>query len=115
MNEIGSQEFVMFVSSGARGTGQARAEQDYGAVSDFFTRRKEEVATEWDRVVDQMQDLLEHISVHIQSFQLHQVEFELGFSAEGHLGFIAKAGANGSVRVTSQRKNGDAESLPQGS
>lgn len=100
-------DFVMFVAPNGFPSGGMGSEEDYGKIRDFFTRSKEEVGAEWDKIVQQMQDLLQHVSVKIESFQLHEVEFELGFSAEGHLGFIAKAGANASVRVTFQRKKED--------
>jgi hypothetical protein len=96
-------DFVMFVAADGRTPGGVGTETDYGKISDFFTRKKEDVAAEWDNIVGQLQDLLEKLSVRVQTFQLEEVVFELGFSAEGHLGFIAKAGANGSVQVTFRR------------
>jgi len=79
-------------------------DEEYSKVSDFFTRSKQEVAAEVDRLVAQMQDIVERLTVRIQSFELSEVGFELGFSAEGHLGLIAKAGAHGTVHVTFARK-----------
>jgi hypothetical protein len=90
----------------AEGCAPLGTERDYGNISDFFTRRKEDVSAEWDKIVSQMQAFVRRLSVEIGSYGLHEVTFELGFSAEGHLGFIAKAGANGSVHVTFQRKDG---------
>jgi hypothetical protein len=76
----------------------------YSKVSDFFTRQKEEVGGEIDRLVTQMQDLVGRLAVRMQLYELREVKFELGFSAEGHLGFIAKAGAHGTVHVTFARR-----------
>jgi hypothetical protein len=96
-------DLVMFVT--AEGTpSRLGADEQYGAVRDFFTRQKEEVGAEIDRIVTQMQDLVQRLSVRMQLFELSEVSFELGFSAEGHLGFIAKAGAHGTVHVTFARR-----------
>ena len=73
-------------------------------MSDFFTRQKEDVETEIERTVAQMQDLVQRLSVRVQLFELSEISFELGFSAEGHLGFIAKAGVQGTVHATFSRK-----------
>jgi hypothetical protein len=98
-------DVIVFVAPGGGSAGgPLGAEQDYGKMRDYFERRKEDVAMEWDRLCEQMQELLDRVSVTVTDFEFHSVEFELGFSAEGHLGFIAKAGANGTVRVTFQRK-----------
>jgi hypothetical protein len=96
-------DLVMFVTGdgprGAPGT-----DEYYGKARDYFTRQKEEVGAEIDRIVTQMQDLVERLTVRMQLYELSEVEFELGFSAEGHLGFIAKAGAHGTVHVTFARR-----------
>jgi hypothetical protein len=93
----------MFVTSDGA-PGPLGTDEQYSKVSDFFTRRKEEVEAEIDRTVTQMQDLVQRLYVRIQSFELSEVSFELGFSAEGHIGFIAKAGAHGTVHVTFKRR-----------
>jgi hypothetical protein len=93
----------MFITGGPV-AGQLGTDQQYGKIRDYFTRRKDDVSTELDTLVAQMQDLVGRLAVPIQSFELSEVRFELGFSAEGHLGFIAKAGAHGSVHVAFARR-----------
>jgi hypothetical protein len=103
VSDTEATDLVMFITDdgprGAPGT-----DEYYGKVRDYFTRQKEEVSTEIDRMVTQMQDLVERLSVRMQLYELSEVEFELGFSAEGHLGFIAKAGAHGTVHVKFARR-----------
>lgn len=73
-------DFVLFVAAteGPQGVG---AEKAYGKISDFSTRKTEDVAAEWDNIVSQLQDLLGKLSVKVQTFPLQEVVFELGFSA----------------------------------
>jgi hypothetical protein len=102
--EPGSQ-FVMFVGGGeGLESAPVGAEQDYGRVGDFFERRTQDVVEEWDKITHQMMTFLEQVTARIDTFDLEEVEFQLGFSAAGHLGFIATTGANASVRVTFRRK-----------
>lgn len=83
------------------------AELDYGKIKDFFTRSKEEVSAEWDAMIDKLQDMLSRLDVKVGQFKLSEVEFELAFSAEGHLGFIAKAGATASITAKFARANSE--------
>jgi hypothetical protein len=103
MSNSAAADLVMFVTGdGSRGI--PGTDEDYGKLRDYFTRQKEEVGAEIDRLVTQMQDLVERLAIRMQLFELNEVEFELGFSAEGHLGFIAKAGAHGTVHVKFARR-----------
>jgi hypothetical protein len=106
-NALATTDLVMFVAADGITSGRVGAEAEYGKIGDFFTRKKEDLAAEWDTIMDQIQDLLQRVSVKVQAFELQEIAFELGFSAEGHLGFIAKAGANGSVHVTFKRPQVD--------
>lgn len=103
MSDGEAADLVMFITADGA-PGRLGADEQYGQVRDFFTRQKEEVGAEIDRLVTQMQDLVQQLSVRMQLFELSEVGFELGFSAEGHLGFIAKAGAHGTVHVTFARR-----------
>src|SRR3954452_9256364 len=77
MGDVGSDDFVGFVGPGARvDSAPPGAEQDYGAVRDFFQRSKQEVAAEWDLMCDQLEDLVARVSVSDANFQLRTVEFE---------------------------------------
>jgi hypothetical protein len=103
MSHSEADDLVMFITDEAA-SAPLGTDTQYGKARDYFTRRKEEVGAEIDRLVAQMQDLVESLSVRMQLFELNEVGFELGFSAEGHLGFIAKAGAQGTVHVTFTRR-----------
>jgi hypothetical protein len=98
-----ASDLVTFITA-AEVRGRVGEDEQYGKVRDYFTRSKEEIGGEIDTLVTQMQDFVQRLSVRVQLFELHEVGFELGFSAEGHLGFIAKAGAHGTVHVTFTRK-----------
>lgn len=104
---LAASDSFVFVAPGATPAAlPPGAEQDYGKVRDFFTRSRTEVAAEWDAMVKQLQEMLNQLSLLDGAFTLDEVQFQLGFSAEGHLGFIAKAGATGSVTVTFARPIG---------
>ena len=103
MSDSEAGDLVMFVTAEGA-AGRPGTDEQYGMVHDYFTRQKEEVGAEIDRLVTQMQDLVQRLSVRMQLFELNEVSFELGFSAEGHLGFIAKAGAHGTVQVRFARR-----------
>ena len=98
-----SEDVFVFVAPTSTVALPPGAELDYGKLKDFFTRSKEEVASEWDAMIARLQDMLGRLDVRVGEFKLNEVQFELGFSAEGHLGFIAKAGATASVTVTFAR------------
>jgi hypothetical protein len=105
MTEDEAGELIVFIGAGS-GLSEAPpgAEQDYGKVSDFIQRRKEDVAAEWEAISVQMKAFLERVGTSVDNFDLDEVVLELGFSAEGHLGFIASTGAQASVRMTYRRK-----------
>ncbi|MCW3045334.1 MAG: hypothetical protein JWL57_3492 [Actinobacteria bacterium] len=105
MTEDDAAEFIVFIGGGSElSGGPLGAEQDYGKVGDFIQRRKEDVAAEWEAIGVQMKAFLERVATSVENFDLHEVVFELGFSAEGHLGFIASTGAQASVQMTYRRK-----------
>jgi len=104
--QLVNRDFFVFVAPGNGELTAPGAEEDYGKLRDFFTRSKGEVTAEWDAMVDKLRDMLTKVDVEVGRFRLNEVEFELGFSAEGHLGFIAKAGATASIKVTFARSPG---------
>jgi hypothetical protein len=104
--QLVNRDIFVFVAPVSIDLAAPGAEEDYGKIKDFFTRSKAEVAAEWDAMVDRLRAMLTEIDVQVGRFRLDSVEFELGFSAEGHIGFIAKAGATASVKVTFARAPG---------
>jgi hypothetical protein len=103
LTSAGSADLMVFVTTDPI-PAPLGTDEEYGRVQDFFTRTKQEVGAEVDKLVSQMQDIVERLSVRMQLFELREISFELGFSAEGHLGFIAKAGAHGTVHIMFARR-----------
>src|SRR5437879_7080049 len=61
-------------------------------LGDHFGRRKEEVRDDWQKLVGQINYLLDGVSAVTENYELQEITFELGFSAEGQIVFVAKAG-----------------------
>lgn len=70
-----------------------------------FGRAKEEVRKDWEKVLSQMHFLLQGASEAAKGYELTELTFNLGFSGEGSLGFIAKAGATAGISVKFTRKS----------
>jgi hypothetical protein len=100
-----AQEIVFVGAAGSVADLLPGEEVDFGRVADFFGRAKQDVEAEWQAMVGNVQQLLARLTTITGTFALDAVEVELGFSAEGHLGFIAKAGATASVRLKFSRKD----------
>src|SRR5262249_12013987 len=58
----------------------------------IFGRKREEVKAEWEKIVNQIGTLIDSASPLIKDFTFDEITFQLGFSAEGHIVFVAKAG-----------------------
>jgi hypothetical protein len=104
--ETASSGEIYFVGASSTGPAGLTAGEDinYGFVADFFGRAKQEVEAEWQAMIDNTQQLLTRFAALEGAFTLQTVDVELGFSAEGRLGFIAKAGATASVKLGFCRK-----------
>lgn len=73
-------------------------------VGNLFGRTKEEVRADWEKVVGQIRFLLDGVSAVTKDYELKEITFELGFSAEGKIVFVAKAGINTTVSAKFTRK-----------
>jgi hypothetical protein len=104
MNEPAESDYVVFVAPTSTTALPVGAELDYGKISDFFTRTKEDVAAEWEAMVSRLHEMMDRLSTDSGQFNLDEVQFELGFSAEGRLGLIAKAGATASITLKFTRR-----------
>jgi hypothetical protein len=102
MDEAAPDEFVFIIGS-EMAPGRLGEEREYGETADrvksFFTRPKAAVEQDWRRVVGLLRDLAGEMSATAGEFAMQEVEFQLGFSAKGKLGFIAEAGVTTSVKV----------------
>jgi hypothetical protein len=76
----------------------------------LFGRSKEEVREDWERTLGQIHYLLEKISPGAHGFELDEITFELGFSAQGKVAFIAEAGMSSSISARFSRKDAKEES-----
>jgi hypothetical protein len=70
----------------------------------FLGRSKEEVQADWNKVVDQMKSLLDQASAAAKDYNLSEITFQLGFSAEGQIVFVAKAGVTTTISAKFTRK-----------
>ena len=70
----------------------------------LFGRAKEEVKEDWQTVLSQMRFLLDKVSSAAKDYELTEVNFQLGFSAEGKIVFVAKTGVTTTISATFTRK-----------
>jgi hypothetical protein len=70
----------------------------------IFGRRKEDVEADWKKVCGQITSIIDNELPVAKDFSLDEVTFDLGFSAEGHLLFIAQAGVKTSISVKFTRR-----------
>lgn len=70
----------------------------------IFGRKKEDVEADWKKVCGQITSIIDNELPVAKDFSLDEVTFDLGFSAEGHILFIAKAGVKTSISVKFTRK-----------
>ena len=75
----------------------------------LFGRSKKEVKEDWQKVVTQMRFLLDEVSAATKDYELNELTFELGFSAEGQIVFVAKAGVTTTISATFTRKRLNAD------
>jgi hypothetical protein len=78
----------------------------------FIERSYDAVSKDWQRVLNQM-DRIANESASIGSeFRLDEISFELTFTVEGKLAFIANANAASSVTATFRRRVNEDKGLP---
>ena len=106
---LSSDDYIVF---GGRPRPVPGSSEDH-ALTDWFgglvPRKKEEVKQDWHRVIGQIQELLQDVSLVPANFQLDEVVFELGFSAQGKIVFVAEAGVDATVSVTFKRNSATAD------
>jgi hypothetical protein len=75
-------------------------------VGELFGRRKEDVRDDWEQVLDQIQFLLARVSAAVGDYDMDEITFQLGFSAEGQVVFVAKAGVQTTISATFRKHSG---------
>jgi hypothetical protein len=78
--------------------------QHGGKAKQLFGKRKEWVSANWTQVVEQMKYLISSVENFSDSYELSEVQFQLGFSAEGTIVFIARGGIDATISATFRRK-----------
>ena len=95
-------EYVYFVSPAKPPPGEATP---HAFLDTLYPRRKEEVKRDWKTVINQTVELVsQNVDSAPKGYQMEQIEVSLGFSATGHLAFIAQAGLESSIRVLFKRQ-----------
>ena len=75
-------------------------------VGGLFARSRQDVRENWDRVEQQIRYILEHAEAGAGNFELQEVSFELGISADGQIVLVAKGDVTTTIRPTFKRKDG---------
>lgn len=70
----------------------------------LFGVNKDEVRTDWRKVVGQIRSLLDGVSAATKNYELDEITFELGFSGEGKIVFVANASVTTSISATFKRR-----------
>ena len=97
-------EIVVFAGDGELPVGAAEQHGIGDWLRDKFGRSKEEVQADLNKVVEQMRFMLDNVQAPAKNYRLEEVTFELGFSAEGQVVFVAKAGVTTTISATFRRK-----------
>jgi hypothetical protein len=82
-------------------------QHDIGDVlGDLFGRKKEAVKQDWEQVLGQIRFLLDRVSAAVGDYDMDEITFQLGFSAEGQVVFVAKAGVQTTISATFRKHSG---------
>lgn len=73
----------------------------------LFGRTREAVRADWDRILHQLNFLLEEAASFTSEYHLEEISFSLGFSAEGRIVFIAQGGIQTTISVVFKRTQPD--------
>jgi hypothetical protein len=96
-------EVFVFSSGDAIPVGAAEQHGVGETMQHLFGKSREVVKDNWLQVVEQMRYLISHVDALTENYELSEVEFQLGFSAEGTIVFIAQGGINATISATFKR------------
>jgi hypothetical protein len=71
----------------------------------LFGKSREVVKANWEQVIQQMRYLLAEVDSAAHNYEMSEITFELGFSADGVIVFVAHAGITSTISVTFKRKD----------
>jgi hypothetical protein len=97
-------EFLVFAGEAQLPLGASEEHALGGGIGNLLPKRKEEVKADWDRTVDQIRSLLSGVALDAAPYVLDEVTFELGFSAQGKIVFVAQAGVTATIGLTFKRR-----------
>lgn len=97
---LSDPDVMVFASEQALAVGQS-AEHAFGdGIRNLLGRHKEQVRDDWDKVLGQMQYLLASAATVVAGYELDEVTFELGFSAQGKIVFVASGEVSTTISAT---------------
>jgi hypothetical protein len=96
-------EIMLFAGDEALPVGAIRQDSLSEIVGSIFGKKKEDVEAEWQKIIQQISSLINTAMPTIKNFALDEVTFQLGFSAEGHIVFVAKAGVKTTISAKFKR------------
>jgi hypothetical protein len=97
-------EIIVFSSEDAPPPGTVELHSLSGKLANMFSRSKADVSKELDARLQQVRSMLEQADSAAGAFELSEVTVELGFSAEGAIVFVAKAGIQTTIAVKFTRR-----------
>lgn len=80
-------------------------DDDEQGVPGLFGRAREAVKADFERVMTQLQFVLDGMSQVTKNYDLDEITFELGFTAQGKVVFIAEASVATTIMATFKRRN----------
>jgi hypothetical protein len=95
----------MFGGSPAPEPGMPEQHTFFDPLARLFGRQVADVKQDFEVRSQQLAQVLEGLRHEVSGFELDEISIELGFSASGHLVFIAEAGINATVSVTYRRRS----------
>jgi hypothetical protein len=97
-------EIMLFAGEETLPVGAIRQDSLSQIAGSLFGKKTEDVEAEWQKAIGQISTLINAKLPKIEDFDLDEITFELGFSAEGHLVFVAKAGIKTTISAKFKRK-----------
>lgn len=103
--EWSDPEIILFAGEKRLAVGELQQHSLSEAMGNLFGKKKEDVEAEWKKVVSQIGTLIDTAMPVVKNFSLDEITFELGFSAEEHIVFVAKAGVKTTISAKFKRKS----------
>ena len=95
---------MLFAGDEGLPVGAIRQDSLSKIVGSIFGKKTEDVEAEWQKIIGQISALINTEMPSIKNFALDEITFQLGFSAEGHIVFVAKAGITTTISAKFKRK-----------